>query len=159
MKEEIEKLFKNAKVVTYEQISPFIGNDSELFWTGDENTEGMLNFLDANGFEIIPCRKKGEKLMSEIYVAFDRFKDNFPEPQPLISVSDPASELIDIHRIKTWALKLAKELGKGFIEISKYRKDGFKIFFSRELTMDYTKMKKAVLAKLCDEMELEIADN
>ena len=154
MKAEIEKLFENAKVVTFEQIEPFIGEDNETFWNRDKKTKGMLNFLDDIGFDIVPCRKKGEKLQSEIYVNFDKFQEDLPKPEPRIYVSEPASEILNIDIIKREALQLAKDTEKGFVEVSKYGKDGYKLFFSQTLGVDYNKLRSIVLTRLGKRMEL-----
>ena len=155
---EIQNLFKNGKVITAEQLEPFIIEDSEAFWCGDGKKKGMLQFLETNGFDIIECRKKGEELKTEIYVNFDKFLENYPKPEPSVYVSTPALELCDIKTIKEWALTLAKTLGKGLVEISIYGKGGFKLFFSRDLTVDYNKFTKEVLAKLSEEMGLEFGE-
>lgn len=156
--EEIQNLFKNAKVVTLEQLQPFILEESEAFWCGVGKKKGMLEFLEANGFEIIECWKKGDKLRSEIYVAFDKFLTDYPKPQPTVYVSAPASELTELNIIKDYALKLAEATRKGHVEIGIYGKVGFKLFFSSELSIDYIKFKKEVLAKLSEEMGLEFGE-
>lgn len=158
MKKEIKELFEANKVVTFEQIQPFIGDDSETFWNGNDKTEGMLNFLERNRFEIIACRKKGEKYTSEFYVALDKFQNDLPKPEPTIYVSEPALQLFNIKIIQDWALKLAMQLEKGHVEIFRYAKDGFKISFSQNLDVDYDKLKEATLGRLAKEMGVAIVE-
>jgi len=155
---EISKLFQNAKVLTFEELLPIIDRfeDSEDFWCEIDGQEGMLAFLDKNGFEMIPCKKKGEKYLSEIYVNFDRFTGDIPHPQPTLSVSDPAKELFFIHQIKKFALNLAQETNKGLVEISKYGRDGFKLFFSDQLVINHNQLKKQTLDHLSKEMGFEV---
>lgn len=152
MNKEIESLFREAKVVSLEQIQHFMGKDNERFWNG------MLKFLADKGFDIIPCRREGEQLQSEIYVAFDRFESEFPEPEPTISLSEPASQNSDAEIIKEWALNLAKTVHKGWVELSQYGKDGFKLFFSQILSLSYEEKKKRVLQKLSEELHIRFEE-
>ena len=149
MRKEIWDLFREAKFVRLEQIEPFMGKDNERFWSG------MLKFLADKGFDIIPCRREGEQLQSEIYVAFDKFESEFPEPEPSISLSEPASQNPDIQIIKEWAFNLAKTLHKSRAEISQYGKDGFKIFFSKFPSLSYKERKEAILQKLSQELHVK----
>lgn len=160
MKEEIEKLFKNARVVTFEQIKPFIGEDSEQFWTGieSEEEESMLDFLQRVGFDIISCRREGEKLQTEIYVNFDKFQTDFPKPEPIFSVSKPMKQFPNLDIIKSVAYDLAKQLCKGRVDLCKYGDDGFRLYFLGGLSVDYNKLRSTVLGQLAKEMKLEFED-
>ena len=149
MKKQIEDLFREAKVVTLDQIEPFMGKDIERFWNG------MLKFLTDKGFDIIPCYKEGQQLLTEIYVAYDRFESEFPEPEPTIFLSEPASQNPDIETIKNWALSLANTTRRGRIEIAQYGKDGFKIFFSQIPSLNYEEKKKRILQKLSEELHIK----
>lgn len=149
MRKEIENLFREAKVVRIEQIEPFMGKDNERFWNG------MLKFLADKGFDIIPCRREGEQLQSEIYVAFDKFESEFPEPEPGISLSEPASQNSDIQIIKEWAFNLAQTLHKSRVEVSQYGKDGFKVFFSKSPSLSYEERKRLILQKLSKELHVK----
>lgn len=158
IRQKIKELFAKAKLVSFEQIKPFMGDDAEQFWTGVETEqESMLEFLERNGFEIIECHKKGDKFQSEIYVNFDRFAEDLPNPEPIVYLSEPVKELLEIHSIKQMSIELAKKTGKQGINISRYGKDGFKLSFSGELRQDYDELKENVLAKLGKEMNLEFS--
>lgn len=149
MRKGIENLFREAKVVSLEQIEPFMGKDVEKWWNG------MLKFLADKGFDIIPCRREGEQLQSEIYVAYDRFESDFPEPEPTISLTEPASQNPDAEIIKEWALNLAKTVHKGRVEFFQYGKDGFKLWFSPILSLSYEEKKKRILQKLSGELHVK----
>ena len=149
MRKEIEALFRETKVVRLEQIEPFMGKDNERFWNG------MLKFLADNGFDIIPCCREGEQLQSEIYVAFERFESEFPEPEPTVSLSEPASQNSDVQVIKEWAASLAKTTHRGRVEIAQYGRDGFKVFFSQIPSLSYEEKKKRILQKLSGELHVK----
>lgn len=155
--DKIEKLFVDKKVVVFDEIKLFMGNDPELFWEGDEENEGMFDFLEQNGFEVVPCREKNEKLLTEIYVNFDKFKERDNSAKVDVSISEPAKNLSEIDVIKKMSEELAKSTQKGFVEVSIYS-DGFKLFFSRELKVDDERLKQRVLEQLSRELEIEFVD-
>jgi hypothetical protein len=155
IRKKIEDLFREAKVVTLEQIEPVMENDPEKFWGESGKRGGMLEFLARKGFDILPCHKEGEQLQSEIYVAFDRFESEFPESEPTIFLSEPASQNPDIEIIKEWTLNLAKTIHKGRIEIAQYGKDGFKVFFSQTPSLSDKEKRRIILQKLSRELHVK----
>ncbi len=152
MDEELERLFRENRVVRLEEIESYMGESSEDFWYGTEDTMGMFDWLEMMGFEMVEC--KTEKGLSEVYVNFDRFKPDFPQPKPSISVTKPASKLENIQLIKESALNLAVKLEKDRVQISTYY-DGFSVRFNHPLEMNHAKFRHLVLEKLGEELNLE----
>lgn len=157
---EIVKLFNDKRVVAFEELEPFMSDDPETFWEGDEGQAGMFSYLERKGFELVQCRDKGTDLLSEIYVKFDKFED---QKEPVesnrkvdMSLSEPAKSMREIDIIKKISLDLAKATQRGFVEISQYA-DGFKVFFSRKIKIndDLDLKKQRVLRQLSEELNIE----
>ena len=153
--EKVRKMFRDAKVIAFEKIEPFMGDDSQEFWEGTDEEDGMFDYLDDVGFDIIPCKIKGESLLTEIYVKFDRFEH--PKYKIDFSLSEPVKELQNIETIMDFAKELAKIVQKKFVEITRYR-DGIKIFISRQNIIDDDEFRNTVLEKLATELSIEIVE-
>ena len=155
---KIGEIFSQNRVVAFEEITPFMGDDPELFWEGNETEKGMFDFLEQEGFEMIPCRTKGEELLTEIYVNFDKFNEENNNAKPDVSISEPAKRLSGLDIIKQLSEEIAKATRKGFVEIAQYS-DGFKVFFSRELKVNDEARKQRVLEELSKDLNIEFIEN
>ena len=137
--EKLREIFSRKKVVTLEEIEEYLPEvfDDEFYWD-------FSNLLDELGFEIVECRKKGEELWSEIYVNFDKFKNEIDPQIKLGRVRVVPKELISMIK------EICRMIGATDAYISKHY-DSIAIYFHTSTGL----FKKRVLDKIKEELGLE----
>lgn len=146
----IRALFSDKTVVTFEELTPFMGKNSEEFWGTKD--KGMFRFLLEHNFEIIGYKDKDD-LINEIYVNFESYRTDFEQTTPTVYVSAKTQKSLsfDVSLLKEKIVALATELGKAEVTIHKTRDSDIQITLLGKLHLDDKTLRGKVLEKLSKE--------